>query len=227
MMKTSRIKRYANSTLRSWDLQLYSSQDMDFRVDRAFEFNGEYLRYFFHAFNCGWPPLRTTERSVELAIADHWLNKIALRTNQTYEIGAVTPYYWPGRVSKVIDPADEHSAVTRRDSLFDEDFTGYDVLSISTVEHVGLGDYGLTEARSAFESILKITSEASACLVSYPVGYNKELDSEIRDSSELAGFQLSGLVRTGNYTWQQTDVHSALEYPYGPEWANAIIVIEK
>ena len=36
-----------------------------------------------------------------------------------FEVGAVTPYYFPGLIKDICDPADEHEAVNHKVSLFD------------------------------------------------------------------------------------------------------------
>ena len=84
------------------------------RYARTFCFSGKEFNYFYHSYNCGWPPY-VTERSVELALADFWLDHID--PSDVIEIGAVTPYYWPGRVSSIVDPCDSHPAVTLRQSV--------------------------------------------------------------------------------------------------------------
>ena len=73
----------------------------------TFNFLGRVYKLFCHTHNCGWPPFRMTERSVELALADEWLTT----KDNVIEIGAVTPYYWPKRISNVVDPTDSHELV--------------------------------------------------------------------------------------------------------------------
>src|SRR5688572_23445430 len=87
------------------------------RDTHSFLLDGKPVPYFYHRFNCGWPPGRVTERSVELAVADTWLSK--LDTKDVWEVGAVTPYYWPGRIRQVLDPGDPHVLVTVRDSFLE------------------------------------------------------------------------------------------------------------
>ena len=71
-----------------------------FRTGEFFPFEAfdQRLPYFHHHHNCGFPGKRRTERTVELAIADWWLKQHP----DAVEVGAVTPYYWPGRVANVI-----------------------------------------------------------------------------------------------------------------------------
>jgi|SRR6516165_2492323 len=52
----------------------------------------------------------------------------------------------------------------RRVSLFDVDFSGANVLSISTLEHVGTGDYGLGHSeRSSPDALAKLIAESAMC----------------------------------------------------------------
>lgn len=80
-----------------------------------------------------------TERCLEIAIAKIWLKKNA---KNIIEIGAVTLYYFK-IIHDVCDPADSHQNVNLKTSMFDIDLVGKNVLSISTIEHIGIGDYGV------------------------------------------------------------------------------------
>src|SRR5438105_5816243 len=96
----------------------------------TFTLGGTIFEAFAHRYNCGWPHLAShTERSVELAVADRWLDLIPFE--DVTEIGAVTPYYWPRRVGDIADPTDTHPLVNRREGIETIDLTGRSVLSIS------------------------------------------------------------------------------------------------
>ena len=193
---------------------------------QSFVLNKRKYSFFCHSFNCGWPPFRMTERAVELAIADDWLFK----HDDVCEVGAVTPYYWPGRVKDVVDPSDENSAINIRLSLFDMSFENRNVLCISTIEHVGQGDYGLDkEPGLASKALEKITAEASSALITIPVGYNVELDRYVfaRKGNDVTISYLGrGNGREDN-DWRQISMPSGHQLTYGPKSANAVIVIEK
>ena len=79
-----------------------------------------HLKYFYHTYNCGYPPFQCTERIVELSITDYWLNN---NDKETTEIGCVTPYYWPKRVPIIIDPYDSHPQNKFKSDLFDTDLS--------------------------------------------------------------------------------------------------------
>lgn len=206
----------------------------------AAEFNlwGRQYRCFYHAYNCGWPPY-ASERCVELALADAWLSQVE---GDVVEVGAVTPYYWPNRVKKVIDPYDPHSKVTDRKSLFEIDLRGSRVLSISTFEHIGTGDYGITEeSASSPAAFRKVFNESPQFLLTVPAGYNPMLDQFIFEKRDVpSDVALGVLVREGQSGWRQEQDLARAKRPYGDHsisikypgtsigrWANAVIVLER
>lgn len=201
----------------------------------SFGFGGSRFDVFVARHNCGWPPSRMTERGVELALANRWLT--AVPRDNLHEIGAVTPYYWPHRVAFVVDPNDTHPLVTVRKSLFDVDLTGRPVLSISTLEHIGRGDYGVPKSErlvvAAFE---KIYAESPAFLLCVPCGYNAFMDHYLtQGEGRPADVQVRFLVRSaeGNDWSEEFDGMRAAR-PYGFEsagkhrcWANALAVVTR
>lgn len=186
--------------------------------------DGSRLPYFVHPYNCGTDlTKRRTERTVELPIADRWLSSVD--PADVVEIGAVTPYYWPGRIARVVDPSDPKA--TERTSLFDVDLTGCDVLSISTIEHVGERAYGLAEDRTPLEALQKIVAESRRFLVTFPCGWHtdgaKELEAFVLGRPE--GLSVRILTRGGDERWSEGE-----PLPYGVRlspWANAVVVIER
>ena len=152
----------------------------------TFEFAGKVFKLFVSNHNCGWPPARMTERAVELPLADRWLESVDAA--RVMEIGAVTPYYWPRRVPHVVDPYDPHPLVTTRASLFDVDLSAGPVLSISTLEHIGIGDYGLPADHSLAEKAFrKVFKESQSFLITVPVGYNETLDRFLFENDNFVG----------------------------------------
>jgi hypothetical protein len=200
----------------------------------TFELAGTTFKLFVSNYNCGWPPSRMTDRSVELPLADRWLANVD--ASRVIEIGAVTPYYWPRRVPRVVDPYDPHPLVTTRASLFDIDLTGTAMLSISTLEHVGIGDYGLPVDHSLVEKAFqKVFMESSSFLITVPVGYNEVLDNLLFESKRVPDdIALHFLVRSplGNDWREETDpARARLPYRKGAErrrtWANSVVVISR
>jgi hypothetical protein len=62
------------------------------------------------------------------------------------------------------------------------------VLSISTIEHIGTTDYATNERQNivdkngAIVALKQILDDADNCLVSFPVGYNKYLDAWVEEN---------------------------------------------
>ena len=240
MSITQRLIRALNLPLGSLGLELVPAwRRRWWMCQRTFQFNGREFPYFFHAYNCGWPPY-TSERTVELALADNWLDRQA--DASVIEIGAVTPYYWPGRVREIVDPFDSHPRVTDRRSLLDVDLRGAQVLSISTFEHIGTGDYASQEApERVTEAFAKLLAEAAAFLVTVPTGYNPRVDEMLFEpGSWPADVSVGFLVRAADGHWEQPAQSELARQPYGDErlhrrfpntcigqWANAVAVLER
>ena len=195
-----------------------------------FSLGGHDYRCFCHSHNCGWPTSRMTERAIEMAIADRWLG--TGDGTKTIEIGAVTPYYWPGRVGTVVDPVDEHPKVTHPQSVFDVDLRGYDVLSISTLEHIGLGDYLPPVANETCEGAFeKIRRESRRFLVTVPFGLNPAAD-EFFFSDEMTDVRY--MVRDPfNNWWIEVRCAREARRPYGKDgyaingWANGLAILHR
>jgi len=196
-------------------------------------YKGTTIPLFYHEYNCGGGPERTTERSVEMALALMWLRKTS---GPVVEVGAVTPYYLTSenslsrKISRIIDPADPHRSVTDRSSLFDIDFSGANVLSISTIEHIGTGDYGVEEReRSSPEALTKLMRESATFLLTMPIGYNPVLDRHLATALIRPDVQLTIVWRGTKFNnWKVTTNRRAIEkIKYGLASANGVVVLEK
>lgn len=194
----------------------------------TFELGGFKFPLFAHHYNCGHPPAPMTERSAELGIADLFLATVA--RPDVIEIGAVTPYYWPHRVIDVCDPTDPHELVNIRRSLFDVDLTGRTVLSISTLEHIGLGDYDqVVDASRNVAAWEKLFAEAKRFLVIVPGGYNKLMEEFLFNLDVQANrVSVRALVRDNRATnqWEERSAlaDSALAYEFG---ARCLLVVSR
>jgi hypothetical protein len=201
--------------------------------EESFRFGGHDYPFFLHHYNCGRHPMLASERTVELALADRWLTRAP--ADRVCEVGAVTPYYWPGRVARVVDPADPHPQVTTRRSVLDLDMRGLAVLSVSTMEHVGAGEYDLPPDPTALRrAVDKLCAEAEAFLVTMPAGYNPLADKVLFDDPLPDQVTARYLVRTaGAPYWREVTDRAEARRPYGPagglnsRWANAVCVWER
>lgn len=135
----------------------------------TFSFQGQNYRYFDHPHN----QTRINERTVEVPIGLDFIDSVH---GELVEVGCVTPYYKESD-HEVIDLTDDHSKSKKIDAT-QYDFIDKNVLSISTVEHVGLGDYG-NEKKEQNAAILlceRIIKESEKYFITWALGYNKVLD---------------------------------------------------
>lgn len=191
----------------------------------CFNFRNLQLSLFEHSYNCGSVKGRMTERSVELSITDYWLNSIG-DISGVVEIGAVTPYYWPNRVQRVIDPSDNHNLVTDKKSFFDVDLKGLTCLSISTFEHIGTSDYRLKQNTNlVIDAFNKLFEESPEFLVTVPTGYNNICDGFLTNLViKNKDIEISCLERnTKDNDWKETSVKIV---PYC-NFANGLLIITK
>ncbi len=189
--------------------------------DSTFSLDGKTYCLFEHSYNCGYIHTRMTERSVELALAKEYVNDC---NEKIVEIGAVTPYYfYDDKISSIFDITDTHMRVTKK-SIFECDLNGKNVLTISTVEHIGTSDYGIHETKNAIDAITKIMEEAASYLITAPLGYNNLLDEWVRKNQNSSLVKV--LQRTNNNNWGDITGHyTTIEYT--ELWANGLVIIEK
>ena len=191
--------------------------------DTHFIIGNKKFMLYKHSYNCGYIDGRMTERSVELALAREYLKECR---NSVVEVGAVTPYYFEDeKIQDVIDPTDKHNRVSVRKSLFEYSFFGKNVLSISTVEHVGLNDYGMREKYSAIDAIEKILVESESCLITAPLGYNETLDNWVEKNRKNKNVRV--LKRKINNQWEALPTGYFEKILYGPLWACGLVIIFK
>ena len=117
------------------------------------------------------------ERGIELSLASSFINN----HNNVIEVGATSPYYFSIN-HQVIDPYDDYATSIRLDAE-KFNFTDYDVLCISTIEHMGVeGNYGESKMddEKPIRFLDKIHKEAKSYLITFPVGANKKLDNYIK-----------------------------------------------
>ena len=193
----------------------------------VFRFGGREYPYFVHHYNCGFPAGYATERTVELALADAWLDRTPAAG--VVEVGAVTPYYWPGRVGRVVDPADAHAQVTDRVPMDRVDLTGKDVLCVSTLEHFGRSEYGLPPDDALLHAAVdQLTGQARSLLATVPFGYNPAADALFFADRPPAGLRVGYLARNlPMMSWQEVAVADARR-PYSRKYAaGGVAVVEK
>tara|TARA_R110000824_G_scaffold392347_1_gene590706 strand:+ start:1994 stop:2584 length:591 start_codon:yes stop_codon:yes gene_type:complete len=152
-------------------------------------------------------PVNTTlinERGIEIPLGIRYLDRLDI--NNVVEVGCVMPFY--GYCEHLIvdqfekdNPAGE---VLNVDAMT-FDFSGRDILCLSTIEHVGRSDYENEDVRpeKAIEMLDKFDKEAKSFLVSWGIGYHLELDAYVKEN--LDRFDWWGFVKTAATEWEFTD----------------------
>lgn len=161
------------------------------------------------------------ERAVEVAIAKKWMDD---HPNNVIEIGAVMPYYYNVK-HPVVDFQDPKATINKY--LHEVDITGKHVLSVSTIEHIGCGDYGNehidpTGAENALQHIL---DNSLSCLVTLPIGNNPNLDIWLKanlDKLDCFGYHRTQLNPP---YWEFEEPPKHLEYKYNSPFNNANFVL--
>lgn len=107
------------------------------------------------------------------------------------------------------------------------------VLFISTVEHIATGDHGVDvmENESPALAFEKIVKESKSCFITFPAGYNKELDNyfaqgRYRNLSEK--FSIVFYVRENcTNNWYQEDDVQKIKEVVCDNAANAAVIVIK
>jgi hypothetical protein len=160
------------------------------------------------------------ERKAELPIAFWFLEE---HDYNVIEVGEVTNAYTSPPKHIVYDLITEFPGTIMKNAS-EIDYLDQNVLSVSTLEHIGFGDYGHEKVESlAFQVLKDITSKAKTWCITFPVGYNKELEKDIINSDLI--FCL--IERLSDSTWKQTEHKNFDAYNYNnPYYAgNAICVL--
>jgi len=182
------------------------------------------LRYCNDHYNFAF----SNERTVEVPLADNFMRRFD--PTSIVEVGAVMPYYGR-REHKVIDLFDEYEGCLRVDATT-YDYTGLNVLSISTVEHIGTSDYNTDDNQvgrqeinphSAFLCIESIIRQANHYLITFPIGRHRVLDQEVRNSARRRLI----LVRDPFNNWRVHHDPNDFGFAYGNPFnnANAVCVL--
>lgn len=181
-------------------------------------------------YNCGYVSDRMTERGLELSMAkdavDSW--KMQMPNVPIVEVGAVTPYYFPGMIKDVLDAYDKHELVNLKMDLLDYNFIGANVLSISTIEHVGTGDYQLEKKKDAVFALKKILDECEHCFITWGMGYNKVLDLYVIENLQDTYLEVYSRGKFDNKWKKEADMLKAKQCKYTDiGWADMLAVIRK
>ena len=177
------------------------------------------------------------ERIVELKLAMDWYEKVfnAGRADTILEIGNVLGFYGFSDHECIdkfaalpdISPA---GTVDNVDAL-EYDYTGRDVICVSTIEHMGMNDYDNptpNEGQDAITALDKIHNEASTYFITFGAKYNTLLDEYVKNNLdrydsctvglELVEISLTILLKTRSR-------NKGVDDPF--PFSNSIILLQK
>lgn len=155
----------------------------------AFTWEGRPVRYFAHPYNYTW----MNERAVEVALAAEVLR--AHGGQSVLEVGNVTRHYLPGD-HPVVDKYERAEGVSNTDVVDLDSPDTYDlILTVSTLEHVGLDEDVLDPEKPvrAIEALKRALKPGGLLWMTIPVGYNPDLDRALR--SGRSGFTRTQALR--------------------------------
>lgn len=184
-----------------------------------FIYKNKKYNYFEHNYN----KTRINERAVEIPIAIEALN---ILKEDVLEIGCVLPYYLNDINHEVVDLVDEHPKSKKIDATTIS-FKNKNIITISTVEHIGLSDYNIEkkETYSASKLCEKIIDESLKYFITWPLGYNKDLDHWAFNKKNLSFISRSS---NNKYQWVEKKFEELSEEDktYGTfMFANSIIIL--
>jgi len=161
----------------------------------------------------------SNERRAELPLGAWFINQCE---GDIIEIGEVMPYHLKD-IKHICYDYHPHREETIQKDAMSIDYTDKNILTISTIEHVGFGDYGLEKIDGqALELLKMIIDNAKNYMITFPVGYNKDFEKDIVDS----GMDYILLERNDNNFWKQVDHKDFSIYNYNSPYGsgNAICV---
>lgn len=192
------------------------------RSHARFYFDGEALPYAYHLYSQTW----RNERSLELAIAQHFLKQRA--PGRMLEVGNVLGHFGV-RGHDVIDKYERVQGIMNEDVINFGAEQQYDtIVSISTIEHVRF-DEALQDPHGpllALESLRRALRQGGRMLVTVPIGYNRGLDDDIRSGRFSFSKNIYFERVSKDNDWMEVTKEDALACFYGSpyEAANALLV---
>ena len=177
------------------------------RTGATFEWGGERIPVFHHRYHYTW----MNERGVELALARR---ELEAARGAVLEVGNVLPHYLDTSHT-VVDLYEGAPGVVNDDVVHYDPGRRFDlILSLSTIEHVGLDEVVLDAEKPerAIRALAGLLEPGGRLWVTVPVGYNASLDERIRDGR--VRFDSVRALRRGPAGWAEVDVSEVWDAAY-------------
>lgn len=143
-----------------------------FYSSRNFTIQGRNYKYFYHKYNNTWD----NERAVEIPILMESFNEN--EGKNILEVGNVLSNYFSVN-HDIIDKYEHAVNVNNQDIVDFHPSKKYNlIVSISTLEHVGWDEIRQdpTKIFKVRDNLKSLLTSKGICVVTIPIGYNKELD---------------------------------------------------
>ena len=161
------------------------------------------------------------ERTVEVPLGQYFLDQTPDKLN-VIEIGCTLPHY---REEKhiVIDLEEKHPLALNRDACA-IDYTGKDVVSISTIEHIHFDptDHGtVVKIGHSGELAWRIAKTAKRYLLTWPLFHNLQLDAFVSLTNPKGFIVMERMLAEGQHDaniWQEYKRENPVNYIYKKQW---------
>lgn len=171
---------------------------------KHFKINDVSLPYAREAFNEAWK----NERSVEVSLGRWFLDKF---NGNVLEVGAVMPYYGHSE-HEIIDLADEHPKSKKINAL-SFDYTGRNVLCISTIEHMMTKEYNNGSDQDSINFLNMVISQADNYMITFGISYNPFLDDYLKRNTTVPRLILKRINWKNEYVKHYAN--NDFSFPFG------------
>lgn len=177
---------------------------------KEFNYKGTRFSYFYHRYNKTWK----NERAIEIPLFIDYLQR--QQGTKILEVGNVLNHYGPFS-HEVLDKYEKGRNIQNEDIVTFIPEKKYDcVVSVSTLEHVGIDDRPSKPERAlvALKNIQKnYLTPKGKVFISFPINYNPALMNvaEKSQNSTIAAFRC--VNRTKNI-WKQVHFNTVKHLPY-------------
>lgn len=192
-----------------------------FGFNKTFVFQDKRYKYFYHLYNNTWDNERAIEIPIIMSEIDYFKNKRIL------EVGNVLSHYFYIN-HEVIDKYESYKGVINEDVSFFKPKYKYDlIVSISTLEHVGLDDNIKKPERfiKAIQNLKKIINDSGKILITIPLGFNHYVDNLIINN-EIKFNQKNFFKKTSKKNdWEEISLNNIETFKYDCPFPGANIVM--
>ncbi|OLB49207.1 MAG: hypothetical protein AUI08_08500 [Gemmatimonadetes bacterium 13_2_20CM_2_65_7] len=203
--------------LRTWRRSLLSAYYRRFKSGRSFTARGVDYHYFYHAYNQTY----CNERAVEIPIV--WPMVQQVPPERVLEIGNVLSHYFPTR-HDVVDKFEQAPRVQNVDVVDFRPTQPYDlIVSISTLEHVGLNEKPLEPEKPAraIRHLQHCLSPRARLVITVPMGFNPHLDRMLQEGRIPLDDPLCLRRISADNRWREVSWEDIRRARYGHPYRNA------